>query len=164
MFLNGNELTNRTATKIAEVLADNNTHIKEIGLKWNKITAVGGNAIANALCENRDLKVLDLSWNSIGVRPKDARNPNNPGKPIVVMKVGDIGNAWGKAFRMNKDLVHLDLSFNKISYEETEIIQDDIQSNSTMIGLHYLGNHGFCDKIVGKVDPLGFIQMEDAAL
>ena len=27
--------------------------MKEIGLKWNKITAIGGNAIANALEENK---------------------------------------------------------------------------------------------------------------
>jgi hypothetical protein len=37
IFLNQNELTNITAIKIAEVLTESNTKIREIGLKWNKI-------------------------------------------------------------------------------------------------------------------------------
>jgi len=59
------------------------------------------------------LKVLDLSWNALGIRPKDKIDPKNPLKPSFSMKVGDIGRAWGLAFVNNKTLVHLDLSFNK---------------------------------------------------
>ena len=41
---------NLTAKKVAELLNAGNTKVKEIGLKWNKITAIGGNLIANSLC------------------------------------------------------------------------------------------------------------------
>jgi len=69
LYFNQNDLKNKSALAVAELINDGNLKIKEIGLKWNKITAVGGNAIAAALKENVMLKVLDLSWNSIGIRP-----------------------------------------------------------------------------------------------
>ena len=77
------------------------------------MTAVAGNRFAEVLCDNKELKVLDLSWNALGVRPNDTIDPKNPRKPVSSMKVGDIGRAWGLAFINNKSLVHLDLSFNK---------------------------------------------------
>ena len=56
-------------------------------------------AIAEALENNKFLKILDLSWNKIG-------------KTESYMSKGLIGKTWGKALRENKCLVHLDLSFN----------------------------------------------------
>ena len=66
IYLNNNRLTKLTAFKIAEVLREGNTKIKELGLKWNHIDGEGGLAIASALQDNRELKILDLSWNKIG--------------------------------------------------------------------------------------------------
>ena len=66
IYFNNNYLTKLTALQIAEVLSEGNTKIKELGLKWNQIDAEGGVAIADALEYNRDLKILDLSWNKIG--------------------------------------------------------------------------------------------------
>jgi hypothetical protein len=56
-------------------------------------------AIAEALEHNKNLKILDLSWNKIG-------------KTESYMSKGLIGKTWGKAMRENIDLIHLDLSFN----------------------------------------------------
>ena len=50
LYMNDNKLSNVTALKVAKVIGDQNLKIKEIGLKWNIITAIGGNAIAEALC------------------------------------------------------------------------------------------------------------------
>lgn len=69
LYFNSNDLKNKSALAIAELINDGNLKIREIGLKWNKITAIGGNVIAAALKENVVLKVLDLSWNSLGIRP-----------------------------------------------------------------------------------------------
>ena len=128
--MNQNNLTNVTALRIAQIISEPNTKIKEIGLKWNKFNAVAGNRFAEVLCDNTHLKVLDLSWNSIGVRPKDTIDPKNPrGKPAYTMKVGDIGRVWGLMFISNKTLVHLDISFNKIDEEETILISQDLVTN-----------------------------------
>ena len=70
-----------------------------MGLKWNEIDGVGGMAIAEAIENNKFLKILDLSWNKIG-------------KTESYMSKGLIGKTWGKALRENKCLIHLDLSFN----------------------------------------------------
>ena len=91
---------------------------------------MAGNRFAEVLCDNTHLKVLDLSWNSIGVRPKDTIDPKNPrGKPAYTMKEGDIGRMWGLMFINNKTLVHLDLSFNKIDQHETNLISQDLVTN-----------------------------------
>lgn len=49
LYINDNQLTNKTALKVAKAIADPNIKLKELGLKWNIITAIGGNAIAEAL-------------------------------------------------------------------------------------------------------------------
>jgi len=77
-----------------------------LGLKWNNINGEGALAIAEAITVNRELKVLDLGWNKLGVIPKKFKN-------------GAVGSAFGKALRDNRSLVHLDLSFNKIGEEDT---------------------------------------------
>ena len=68
IYLNQNNLTDATCKWLVEILTEGNTKIKEIGLKSNRITSIGGNMLAYALAENRDLRVLDLGWNLIGVR------------------------------------------------------------------------------------------------
>ena len=67
--------------------------------------------------------------------------------------------------RDNTALVHLDLSFNKIGEQDTQLIMEDLASNQTCVGFHYMGNQDSIrrDQQVGKVDSLGFIRMEDNA-
>ena len=119
LYFNNNSLTKQTAFQIAELLREGNTKLKEIGLKWNQIDGEGGAAIADALADNRDLKILDVSWNKLGVRQKDRKDPKS-GKITVTQKEGEIGRAWGKALRDNGVLVHLDMSFNKICEIDTK--------------------------------------------
>jgi len=142
LYMNDNQLSNVTALKVAKVIADQNLKIKEIGLKWNIITAVGGNAIAEALCTNSELKCLDLSWNRLGELPKDKPNPKDRSKMIKVMQQGDVGKAWGTAFVDNKTLVHLDMSQNRFDQFETKAMMDDLTQNHTLVGFHFQGNTG----------------------
>ena len=177
IYFNNNRLTKLTAYQIADVLREGNTKIKELGLKWNQIDGEGGVAIAEALSENRDLKVLDLSWNKIGTNFRQKFDPKSKKTTVVGKddKEVNIGKIWGKALRENKVLVHLDLSFNKICQEDTESIMEDIVNNNTLVGFHYLGNinsgprtyHSLptgqkcSDEKVGRIDSMGFIRMED---
>lgn len=151
-------MTDKTGLKAAELFAEGTTKLKELGLKWNKLTAVSGNRIADSLRENRQMKVLDLSWNSIGVRPK-AKRQN--GKVIQTMLQGEIGKSWGSFFIENKTLIHLDLSFNKIDEFETSLISNDIKFNQSCVGFHYNGNTGPMNRLFAKVDSLGFMRMID---
>ena len=129
LYMNNNHFTKVTAIKLAEMIEFPDIKLKELGLKWNQINGEGGCRIAEALSQDKDkeLKILDLSWNKIGVYKQD-------------FKPKHIGETWGKALIENKSLVHLDLSFNKICEEDTRVILEDIKSNQTLFGFHYQGN------------------------
>lgn len=141
LYLNQNDLTDKTGLRIAQILGDQNIDLKEVGLKGNKLTAVSGNQIAEALKDNVTLKVLDLSWNKIGMKPQNRLDPKTR-KPIKGMSAGDVGRAWGLCFLENKTLVHVDLSFNKINEVDTMAFAQDMQFNQTCIGFHFHGNLG----------------------
>lgn len=52
LYLNENNIGNLAAVKLAEMLNDPIIKLRELGLRWNIITAIGGNAIANSLETN----------------------------------------------------------------------------------------------------------------
>ena len=109
-----------SAIAVAALINEPTLQVKEIGLKWNKIGAVGGRSIALALENNMELKVLDLSWNSIGnVPPNLNKKPPSKSQPSDTIMQGDIGKIWGLVLSTNKSLIHLDLSFNKIGLLDT---------------------------------------------
>ena len=66
LSLGDNLITDVGCTDISEMLESNSTNLKELKLNWNNIMMRGGITIAHALRHNNHLKVLDLSWNSIG--------------------------------------------------------------------------------------------------
>ena len=64
--LAGNFITDMGAESIADFLDYASQRLKVLVLHWNKITYKGGLKIANVLKLNQTLKVLDLSWNTLG--------------------------------------------------------------------------------------------------
>jgi hypothetical protein len=121
-------LSDKTGIQIASILDNGNIPLKELGLKWNKLSAISGNQIANALKNNISLRVLDLSWNMLGVKPPDQIDRLTK-KTIKIMSPGDIGRAWGMCFLDNRTLIHVDMSFNKFNTEDTEALTADLQFN-----------------------------------
>lgn len=91
------------------------------------------------------MKLLDLSWNMLGVKPSVRLEPKTR-KPIKGMSAGDVGKAWGMCFLENKSLVHVDLSFNKFNQLDTTVFASNMQFNQTCVGFHFHGN-------VGPKDP-----------
>ena len=73
-----------------------------------------------ALVNNDSLKVLDFSFNSIGV-------PSSITVPYL-----------NKFFTSNKTLVHLDISMNYFSIEDTLKLSEGLNSNRTIYGLHFV--------------------------
>lgn len=68
--MNQNNLSNVTGLQAADLLSDSGNLLKELGLKWNCMNAIAGNAIAEAIEDNKTLKRLDLGLNKIGQRPQ----------------------------------------------------------------------------------------------
>lgn len=122
---------------------ETNCRVTELYLGWNNIWAAGGKAMASVLVQETHLRVVDLSWNVIGLIM--CGSSSKPGK---------IGNYWAEVFETNKKLIHLDLSFNKIGMEDTEIMAEKLKLNNTLYGLHFQGN-------CGKIDSLGFLHVID---
>ena len=54
-------------------------------------------------------------------------------------------------FRCNSTLVHLDLTMNKLSLIDSQVMNEGLIDNHTLLGLHMIGNEG-------RVNSLGFIQ------
>ena len=105
-------------------MADQNVDLKGLGLKKNKITAISGNLIAAALKDNVTLKMIDLSWNKLGVKPFNKIDKKSR-RQIKGMSAGDVGRAWGACFIDNKTLIHVDLSFNEINEADTIAFSQD---------------------------------------
>lgn len=125
LYFNHNDLSDKTGVKLTELLKHENTCLKELGLKRNRLTATSGNLIAEALKNNTSLRVLDISWNSLGVKPNNKIDPKTR-KLIPGMSAGDVGRAWGLCFLENKTLVHVDLSYNKINTVDTIALSQDL--------------------------------------
>jgi len=65
---------------------------------------------------NRNLKVLDLSWNQIGFEAIPA-----------------IGNF----FKKNNTLLHLDISNCNVNVDDAKALSESIKYNNTIIGFHF---------------------------
>ncbi|KAL4487307.1 hypothetical protein ABPG73_005817 [Tetrahymena malaccensis] len=128
-----NSITNQGAIYINRMLKGQ-TRLRELKLHWNRINGIGGKLIAEALYHNDYLKVLDISYNSMGI-----------GDP-------ECSVYWAKM--LSKDskcgLIHLDLSYNRFDEMSSKIISNELRNNNTIYGLHYKGNSG-------EIDCQGFL-------
>lgn len=72
--------------------------------------------IFEGLSMNKNLKVLDLSWNELGFEAITAVN---------------------NFFKKNNTLLHLNLSNCNITVKDTQELSEGIKCNNTIIGLHF---------------------------
>jgi Ran GTPase-activating protein (RanGAP) involved in mRNA processing and transport len=107
-----------------------------LGLGWTEMSGQHGAAFLNAMAANRTLKILDLSFNTLG----------------GTISGRSCAKALGTMFSKNRSLTHLDLSYNHIGPEDTALLAEAIKPNHVLAGLHFGGNEG------GWVDSRGFIQ------
>ena len=126
-----NFLSDNVTEKVSKML-ELNTSLEELYLQWNQIKSGGGINLVNGLKSASKLKVLDLSWNSLGQN----------------------GSQFAKAFAAyigaNTTLVHLDLSNNYVTIEDAKVLAEELKNNHTLYGFHFQGN-------VGYVDHKGFL-------
>jgi hypothetical protein len=60
-----NFLTNKIADLLASIIKSND-HLTELYLHWNQLKGPGGLAIFEAMLDNDNLAIFDISWNRIG--------------------------------------------------------------------------------------------------
>eukprot|EP00347_Sterkiella_histriomuscorum_P017331 403349792 len=161
------------AERIAQYIGKNPVSLRVLNLHWNKIKVKGGLKIAEALQNNSNLRVLDMSWNALGktnvsfagqltigeVKKKLKGQGSFLNQQEAIQQLSDIerqeieviiGKAWGKALGYNKYLIHLDLSYNSFGVDSCRIMQKKIKKNHSLYGLHLAGN-------ACQVDTHGFI-------
>jgi len=65
-----------------------------------------------------------------------------------------IGDLFSDMFKGNKTLLHLDLSHNNLTKDDCSAIQEGLQENHTLLGLHMVGNEV-------NTDAQGFVKDEN---
>jgi hypothetical protein len=104
----------------------------QVGGKLIISRAKGGVYIVNSLIYSPSVRVLDISWNSLGSSPTQE----------LIEKFCELLRVEG--------LVHLDMSYNKFSSEDCEKFAESLKYNHVLMGLHAVGN-------AAKMDTLGFM-------
>jgi hypothetical protein len=132
-----NFVTDKAIKSIAAIL-DGSYRVEEVYLHWNQIKAPGGQILFKTLLDNENLRVLDLSSNSLGMS-------------------GSCVSDLSDFIIRNKDLRHLDLSSNYFGKQDTQSISDALNQNQTIYGIHFTGNYGF-------VDSRGFLVVNEESL
>lgn len=103
-------------------------------MHFNKIRFKGGSAIIDALSKNNTIETFDISFNTLGGGHNEFQ----------------IANSMKNMFFENKGVMHMDISYCGLTAEEIEIINEGLNQNHTIYGLHSVGNEA-------KVDQLGFL-------
>lgn len=117
---------------------DRNRFLKELYLHWNEIS--GNNTeIFDNLAQNYYLRVLDLSWNRLGID----------------LKTDD----FCQFIKNNIHLRHLDLSNNNFTFPDCEKIAKALKENQSIYGFHFGGNYGYFF-YSRRVDHIGFLQLD----
>ena len=108
-------LTDRVIPSLSRLIRDN-YHLSVLFLRWNHFTPKCAQVLFSALGQNKGLKIIDLSFNSLG------------------------GAHVGEMFRNNRTLVHVDLGFTKIKDGDRESIGEGLRQNHSVLGIHIQGN------------------------
>ena len=147
--LSKNKITDVGCVLIAELVNDT-FYLGTLLLHWNYITGDGASKILAATTRYGSMKVIDLSWNSIG-RCKTK---------VFVKQFSEI-------LTTQETLMHLDLSHNKLKEEDCKNIATALVENHTLWGLHFSDNgtysidsKGFLNQNVSRV-PIGMQVVED---
>jgi hypothetical protein len=107
-----------------------------LDLKWSNITLEGAKCLVEGLFHSKSMRMLDISWNSIGVTEDE-----------------EFGKRFGEALNECKTMRHLDIAYNKLKLPVTVALAEEIFNNHTLWGIHAQGNDT-------AVDAMGFLHSE----
>ena len=113
--------------------------LTELYLHWNRFTGETGEKIAKALRDNSNLRVLDLSNNSLGLLNGDA-----------------CAQAFASLFgNEESELLHVDLGNNRWVKKQIQDLAVGINANQTIYGFHL-------DNKFSTIDELGFLNIAES--
>lgn len=124
-----------TGVALRELLADHRKLVT-LDIHFNFLAGVGGYELLYGVYENAEngkLRCLDVSWNL-----------------FAVSESWRIAQVLATVLRDCDKLVHLDLSYNHLQTEDMCVIADALQRNTTLWGIHLVGN-------AATVDAEGFV-------
>jgi Ran GTPase-activating protein (RanGAP) involved in mRNA processing and transport len=143
--LSKNEITDKGVPHVCKVL-EHCGSLEGLFLHSNRIMGPGGLKIAEQLQGNKNVEILDISFNAIG-------GGKTTGDVEELVRFRDLcARSWARCFQENKSLIHVDISHNNLRSPQMEIIAAGLAHNHTILGIHSRGNDG-------EVDAQGFIQL-----
>jgi len=138
--LSNNDIS-QVGCEAIRVLLLENDFLRELYLRWNRITSAGGLLIMEGIQAIGNLAVFDISWNAI--KPHDNFSKSDT---AISEKIAEI-------IEKLDNLVHLDISNNHLNEEDFVIIQRALANNHTLYGFHNEGNYGVTDEKMFLVPP-----------
>lgn len=120
-----NGITDSGCNAISQLISET-FYFTTLILYWNYITGEGAAKILGATGRYSSMRVLDLSWNSIG-----------RAKTKVFVK------QLAENLATQENIIHMDLSHNKIKREDCKEIAAALKDNHTLWGLHFANNEGY---------------------
>ena len=151
--LGHNHMRDGSAIAFAKVLEHRHTALERLNLEGNDIGCGGIKALAHALKENVNLKMLELGRNHI--HPDGAKALAQAIRINHVLRELDIEhNAFGvegavkiaEALRYNRHLETVNLAYNRINEHGAQAIASMLRVNkglkSLLIGGNAIGDHG----------------------
>ena len=135
-----NQLTDVSCDAIAHLVYDT-FYLSTLILHWNLITGEGATKILKATARYYNIKVLDLSWNSIGT-----------------FKSKVFANQLAEVLTGQENLLHLDISHNNLKDEECRTVACALSTNHTLWGMHFVGNSTYA------LDSKGFLRESGSSI
>ena len=139
--------------------------LTELDISWNDLRAGCYRDFLQQLSQNRTLRFVNLSWNSLvdttegtslgDFEPQVVQDPESV-KDIIKLKAEPIFANYAKYVadclsnfvRHNKSLVHFDLSTCGLNQQVFIDMIKGLKRAKSLLGLHMSGNPGVCPDIV----------------
>jgi len=120
--LSRNKGDEKLGEALAVLIGSKESGVEEVDVSWNKLSHKGALALANGMKDNKKLKKLNISWNSIG---------------------NEAGKTFGEVIKKDAVLEVLDLGNCKLETPAITIIAHGLAENKTLSKLilenNYLG-------------------------
>ena len=123
LSLSKNQLGNLACIFLGVFIQKNPT-LEELYLHWNCIRSQGGAELFRQLGKNDTLKVLDLSFNSMGNLDVETKQVDEDHSELLRKKKEQMKNYKKECskeiskYLQNSSLLHLDISYNNFSVED----------------------------------------------
>jgi len=164
LSLRENGITRRSADVLGVLIAEC-TPLRDLRLGWNTLTDASMPAICHALLHSSSaIRTLDLSANRLGSSARGGARPREPPPSPQTVQHGATAPEAGPdahqsatldaLVRQSSTLVHLDLSTNQFTHDDVVRLAAALDSNTSLVGLHFDDNaHGVVDTF-GTLKPL----------